>query len=194
MALIVSEPPKKEVSVSIVSSTAEDEENFEEFEEEMPEETPVDPSTDPVADVAVTTDVVVENVQVVSDASDVDAAPLAVELSEFGDITAPASDMLSTIGAVGGTGGGYGGRKNAGRLAATGGGGADTESAVDKALKWFIAPAARGSARMPRVMARTAVPPRRWRCFRSSAAATRTRKAPTSHSSRPASPSSRPSP
>jgi hypothetical protein len=139
MALIVSEPPKKEVSVSIVSSTAEDEENFEEFEEEMPEETPVDPSTDPVADVAVTTDVVVENVQVVSDASDVDAAPLAVELSEFGDITAPASDMLSTIGAVGGTGGGYGGRKNAGRLAATGGGGADTESAVDKALKWLIA-------------------------------------------------------
>jgi hypothetical protein len=47
--------------------------------------------------------------------------------------------MLSTIGAVGGTGGGYGGRKNAGRLAATGGGGADTESAVDKALKWLIA-------------------------------------------------------
>ncbi|MFM8291916.1 MAG: hypothetical protein ACKOC4_09490, partial [Planctomycetia bacterium] len=54
MALIVSEPPKKEVGVSIVSSTAEDEENFEEFEEEIPEETPVDPSTDPVADVAVT--------------------------------------------------------------------------------------------------------------------------------------------
>jgi hypothetical protein len=136
MALIVTEPPKKEAAVSIVSSASE-EENFEEFEEQMPENTPVE-TTDPVADVAVTTDVVVEST-VVSDAADVDAAPLAVELSEFGDITAPASDMLSTIGAVGGTGGGYGGRKNAGQLAASGGGGKDTEDAVDRALKWFIA-------------------------------------------------------
>jgi hypothetical protein len=103
----------------------------------MPQDTPVE-TTDPVADVAVTTDVVVEST-VVSDAADVDAAPLAVELSDFGDVTAPASDMLSTIGAVGGTGGGYGGRKNAGQLAMTGGGGKDTEDAVDRALKWFIA-------------------------------------------------------
>jgi hypothetical protein len=136
MALIVTEPPKKEAAVSIVSSAPEAEENFEEFEEEMPEDTPVE-TTDPVADVAVTTDVVVEST-VVSDAADVDAAPLAVELSDFGDVTAPASDMLSTIGAVGGTGGGYGGRKNAGQLAMTGGGGKDTEDAVDRALKWFI--------------------------------------------------------
>ena len=137
MALIVTEPPKKEAAVSIVSSAPEAEENFEEFEEEMPEDPPVE-TTDPVADVAVTTDVVVEST-VVSDAADVDAAPLAVELSDFGDVTAPASDMLSTIGAVGGTGGGYGGRKNAGQLAATGGGGKDTEDAVDRALKWLIA-------------------------------------------------------
>jgi hypothetical protein len=137
MALIVTEPPKKEAAVSIVSSAPEAEENFEEFEEEMPQDNPVE-TTDPVADVAVTTDVVVEST-VVSDAADVDAAPLAVELSDFGDVTAPASDMLSTIGAVGGTGGGYGGRKNAGQLAMTGGGGKDTEDAVDRALKWFIA-------------------------------------------------------
>jgi hypothetical protein len=137
MALIVTEPPKKEAAVSIVSSPST-EESFEEFEDKMPENTPVEIS-DPVADVAVTTDVVVEDVKVVSDASDVDAAPLAVELSEFGDITAPASDMLSTIGAVGGTGGGLGGRKNAGQLAGAGGGGSDTEDAVDRALKWFIA-------------------------------------------------------
>jgi hypothetical protein len=136
MALIVTEPPKKEVSVSIVSSTAEAEENFEEFEEDLPD-TPVE-TTDPVADVAVTTDVVVEDVKVVADAQDVDAAPLAVELADFGDIAAPASDVMSTIGAVGGTGGGYGGRKNAGQLAMAGGGGKDTEDAVDRALKWFI--------------------------------------------------------
>jgi hypothetical protein len=137
MALIVTEPPKKEAAVSIVSSAPETDDNFEEFEEDTPQDTPVE-TTDPVADVAVTTDVVVESTAV-SDANDVDAAPLAVELSEFGDITAPASDMLSTIGAVGGTGGGYGGRKNAAALAGAGGGGADTEDAVDRALKWFIA-------------------------------------------------------
>jgi hypothetical protein len=137
MALIVTEPPKKEVSVSIVSSTAEAEENFEEFEEDLPD-TPVETS-DPVADVAVTTDVVVEDVKVVADAQDVDAAPLAVELADFGDITAPASDVMSTIGVIGGSGSGYGGRKNAAQLAAGRGGGGDTESAVDRALKWFIA-------------------------------------------------------
>jgi hypothetical protein len=47
--------------------------------------------------------------------------------------------MLSTIGAVGGTGSGLGGRKNAAALAGAGGGGKDTEDAVDRALKWFIA-------------------------------------------------------
>jgi hypothetical protein len=135
MALIVTEPPKKEAAVSIVSSPSTDE-NIQEFEENTPLETPVE-TTDPVADVAVTTDVVIESTAV-SDANDVDAAPLAVELSEFGDITAPASDMLSTIGAVGGTGGGMGGRKNAAALAGGGGGGKDTEDAVDRALKWFV--------------------------------------------------------
>jgi hypothetical protein len=48
--------------------------------------------------------------------------------------------MLATIGAVGGTGGGFGGRKagKTGELAAANGGGADTEAAVEAALKWFI--------------------------------------------------------
>ena len=135
MALIVTEPPKKEAAVSIVSSPSTDE-NIQEFEEDTPENTPVD-ITDPVADVAVTTDVVVESTAV-SDANDVDAAPLAVEVTDFGDITAPASDILSTIGAVGGTGSGIGGRKNAAALAGKGGGGRDTEDAVDRALKWFV--------------------------------------------------------
>jgi hypothetical protein len=136
MALIVTAPPKKEAAVSIVSSASEPEDLVNELEEPAPEAPPIE-ATDPVADVTVTTDVVIESTAV-SDANDVDAAPLAVELTEFGDITAPASDMLSTIGAVGGTGGGYGGRKNAAALAGAGGGGKDTEDAVVRALKWFI--------------------------------------------------------
>jgi len=136
MALIVTEPPKKEATVSIVSTAPEEEEAFEEIKEDLPD-TPVE-TTDPVTDIAVSSDVAVEDVTVVADSNDVDAAPLAVDMSEFGDITAPASDMMSTIGAIGGTGKGFGGRKNAGALAAAGGGGGETESAVDRALKWFI--------------------------------------------------------
>jgi secreted protein with Ig-like and vWFA domain len=51
--------------------------------------------------------------------------PLAIELSEFGDEAAPAADMLSSIGAVGGKAGGYGGHKAARKLDASGGGGGD---------------------------------------------------------------------
>ena len=132
MALIVTAPPKKEAVVSIVSSATEPEEVVKEFEEPKPELPPVE-NTPPVADV--TSDVVVESTAV-SDATNVDAAPLAVEHVEFGEIAAPASGMLSLIGGPGGQGGpggGLGGRKHARTLAPP-----DTQDAVDRALKWFI--------------------------------------------------------
>jgi hypothetical protein len=137
MALIAGESTQVEKPTVITSSNSEEEEEFSEFEEEdMPEEQAED-VTDPVADVMVTTEVAVEPVEVVSLADDLEAAPLAVELTDFGSETAPASDMMSTIGAIGGTGGGLGGRANAAKIAAAGGGGGDTEAAVDRALKWF---------------------------------------------------------
>lgn len=139
LALFVTEPPRKPPVVAIVASTAEPDEAFEDLAIEIPEETPVE-TTDPVADVDMTTDVVVENVQTVSDASDVEAAPLAVDLADFGAATAPTADLLATIGAAGGVGAsGLGGRKNARKMAMAGGGGADTEEAVDRALKWLAA-------------------------------------------------------
>lgn len=89
------------------------------------------------SDPPVTTDVaVVEDVQVVANADDLDAAPLAVELTEFGSQTAPASDLLATVGAVGRAAGGFGGRAKAAQMSATGGGSADSEAAVEAALKW----------------------------------------------------------
>ena len=137
MALIAGESGQVEKPTVITSSTSEEEEEFSEFEEEdMPEETPEE-VTDPVADVMVTTEVAVEPVDVVALADDLDAAPLSVELTDFGSETAPASDMMSTIGAIGGTGGGLGGRANAAKMAAASGGGGDTEQAVDAALKWI---------------------------------------------------------
>ena len=139
MALVVNPPPEKEKPRLITSAAPEVEDSFEEFEDDMLEDTPVE-AADPTADVVVAADVtVVEDVQVVADATDVDAAPLAVELTDFGSETAPASDLLSTIGAVGGTAGGFGGRAAASKMAMAGGGGKDTEDAVDAALKWFIA-------------------------------------------------------
>jgi hypothetical protein len=138
MALFVTPTPEKEKPRLITSSAPEADENFEELEEQEPVEQTDLPT---VTDVTVPTDVaVVEDVKVVTNADDLDAAPVAVEFTEFGSETAPATDMLATIGAVGGTGGGFGGRKagKTGQLAAAGGGGADTEAAVEAALKWFI--------------------------------------------------------
>jgi hypothetical protein len=135
MALIVSEPPKKDAPRVITSSGPEVEEEFTETPEDLPEQTA--PSVDPTAEVAVTTEVAVTPVEVVSNANDLDAAPLAVEFTDFGTETAPATDMMATMGAVGGKAGGLGGRAQASKLAAAGGGGGDTEQAVDRALKWI---------------------------------------------------------
>ena len=134
MALVVSEPPAKPQIRQITSTAPETEDEFTEFEDDQPQ---LDAAADPTAEVAVTTDMIETPVEVVADATDVDAAPLQVELSDFGTETAPASDMMASIGAIGGTAGGLGGRAQAANLAAAGGGGADTEQAVDRALQWI---------------------------------------------------------
>jgi len=135
MALITSSGPDEEKLTVITSSTSEAEEEFSELEDQNMDVSP--DAVDPVPDVVVAADVAVEPVEVVAMADDLDAAPLAVELTDFGSETAPASDMMATIGAIGGTAGGLGGRAQAAKLAAAGGGGGDTEEAVDRALKWF---------------------------------------------------------
>jgi len=136
MALIVGDGGPVDKPTVITSTTSEVEEEFSELEEQKLDEVPPE-SIDAVPDVLVAADVAVETAAVVAMADDLDAAPLAVELTDFGSQTAPASDIMSTIGAVGGTGGGLGGRAQAAKLAAVGGGGKDTEEAVDRALKWL---------------------------------------------------------
>jgi hypothetical protein len=143
MALMAGETVRVEKPTIITSSVSEAEEEISELEEpeDVSEETPED-VTDPVADVMVTTEVAVSAVEVASVTDDVEAAPLAVDLSEFGSETALASDMMATIGAAGGTGsvgvgGGFGARGKPGKVAGMRGGGADTEAAVDRALKWL---------------------------------------------------------
>jgi hypothetical protein len=137
MALIAGETVRVEKPTVITSNPSDQEEEPSEIEE--PQETVEESTedvTDPVDAVMAVTDVAVDPVEVPAIADDLDAAPLAVELSEFGAETAPET-VGTKIGVLGGTGGGLGGRVNAARLAATSGGGGDTETAVDRALKWF---------------------------------------------------------
>ena len=127
----------------IIAGVSEAEDDFSEFEDpqEIPEETR-DDVTDPVADLGVTTtEVVVALTEVSSLANDLEAAPSSVGLNDFGSDMNLASDLMQTAGdgggGISGTGGGLGGRGTPGQLAVARGGGADTEAAVDRALKWL---------------------------------------------------------
>jgi len=116
----------------------EEAEEIEDFEEEDFDK--IDVETDVVADVMPQPDT--EKLAEVPDfnpANDPDAAAIAVELSEFGEDTAPRNDLLREIGAYSGTGlQGRGAGARSG-LVRKGGGNAASEAAVTAALKWFAA-------------------------------------------------------
>jgi hypothetical protein len=141
MALVVNEVPKPEAPRMITASAPEVEENFEEFEEELPQEDP-GPQQDITDAVALPESANVEAVQVVSTADELDAAPISVELADFGSETVAASDLLSSVGVVGAkAAGGLGGRtdtKMREQLIQTGGGSKQSEAAVESGLKWII--------------------------------------------------------
>lgn len=135
MELMVSDPPKKPVVRQITSPTSETSDEFTEFQEQLSENLGV--AADPTAEVAFTTETMEAPVEVVTDATDTAVTSLAVELTDFASETAPASEMMASIGALGSVAGGIGGRTQAANLAITKGGGADTEQAVDRALQWI---------------------------------------------------------
>ena len=140
MALIVQDPPKEEKARVITSSAPEVVEEFEEFEEELPQEQPDTPQQE-FTEAVVTDAAVVENVQVVTEASEVDAASVAVEFTDFSTETAASQDLLSSVGAVGGKAGGISARTDPNarkKLVQSGGGTPESEAAVEAALKWFI--------------------------------------------------------
>jgi len=140
MATVVNEIPQLEAPRLITASAPEVEESFEEFEEEAPEDP--EPQQEISDMVSLPESSNVKTVQVVSTADDLDAAPIAVDLSDFGSETAPTTDLLSSVGALGGkTAGGLGGRtdtKMRAQLIQSGGGSPDSEKAVEAGLKWII--------------------------------------------------------
>jgi len=119
-----------------IGNTEEESEEIEMFEEEELME-PIDME---VTSSDVSVQPITENIAeepVITDANDLDAAPIQVELNPLGADSAPKNDLLKEIGSYTGTG--LSGRGAAARsqLVREGGGTKGSEEAVARALKWF---------------------------------------------------------
>ncbi len=139
MALLtVAPPPDNSKAIAVSSAPAPKEEKVEEFEEEKVElnldQTTSTEQTNVVAQVATE---MTEAVETPSPAMDVDSAPIAVELSDFGEQTAPKNDLMATIGSFTGTGVAGRGEAARGAMVAKAGGNSASEAAVAAALEWF---------------------------------------------------------
>lgn len=135
MALITVGIDKEKIVQVLTIGKENPTEEVEEFK--LTQVNPIDVTT-------TTTDVVAQPVDMqvptevteVSVATDADAAPVAVELSDFGERTAPRNDLAKTVGAIVGSGVDGRGAASRGKMLAAGGT-AGSEEAVALALKWF---------------------------------------------------------
>jgi hypothetical protein len=141
LALITIEP---QIINTMVQMTAPPEDKMEEVEELKEEKIEINVDETLVSDersdvVQQLTAEVVQTTDTPTVAMDADAAPVTVELSDFGEETAPKSDLMATIGSF--TGSGVAGRGEAmrGQMVAKYGGTEASEAAVAAALKWFAA-------------------------------------------------------
>jgi hypothetical protein len=135
----LSERPPPTATVLSVSNTKEDVAEVEEFEVTEVLD-PVDitsnvTNTSPVMQV-LSAEMPTE-VTNVSAATDIDAAPLAIELTDFAEQTAPKNDLMKSIGAVAGTGLDGRGSANRAKMVTSAGGTTGSEKAVALALKWL---------------------------------------------------------
>lgn len=131
-------PDPNDVPVIVSKPADPNAEEIEEFEIDPIEN--IDVVTDtPSEDIpqVMTQDVVIPQTDVVSTATDIDAAAIAVELSDFGSETAPRNDLAKTIGALGGTGLDGRGAAARGKMVKAAGGTPASEAAVAAALKWL---------------------------------------------------------
>lgn len=136
-------PPDNSSNLITAAPVMEDIEEIEEFEEELIKPLNVDVDTDissaETVPMEMVSEMIPEDVTEVAVANDVDAAAIAVDLVDFGEETAPKSDLYKTIGSFSGSG--LEGRGAAARkaLVAQGGGNDASEAAVAAALKWLAA-------------------------------------------------------
>ena len=109
MALVVNEVPKPEAPRMITASAPEVEENFEEFEEVV-EDQPVVPDQETAELMILPASAEVREVEVVTQADELDASQTSVEIADISMDVAASTDLLSAVGTAGGTAAGLGGR------------------------------------------------------------------------------------
>lgn len=115
LALVVQKAPEKERPRVIVAGPSDTLEQMEDLAIEALPDTP-EQATELVDTAIALPDVdIAPDVPVEASAADLDAAPLAVELTDFSAETALQTDLLASIGAVGGQSRGFGGRSGAQR-------------------------------------------------------------------------------
>ena len=139
LAFITIAPPMEDMLQEFTMGPDNDEvEEIEEFEDIEIQELDVQTDVEVPADlVPVETQVDVTDVEV-SEANDMEAAAVSVEIDPLGSETAPKSDMLASVGAF--TGSALEGRGSAAArkaMAQAAGGSAGSEAAVALALKWI---------------------------------------------------------
>ena len=141
LAILTIAPPELSTMVQISAPPEEKVEEVEELKEEKIEinvdESVVDEQRSEVVQQLMAE--VVETTDTPTVAMDADAAPVSVELSDFGEETAPKSDLMATIGSFTGTGVAGRGEAMRGQMVAKYGGTPASEAAVAAALKWFAA-------------------------------------------------------
>jgi hypothetical protein len=137
LALMSMPMPTKKPPPTLEVGTNEELEELEEFDQpiDIPEiqENVV---TSDVSAVAVTADIPTTPVENLSPAQDIDAQAVQIDLSDFGERTAPKNDLLASMGAVAGHGFQGRGQAKAGMVQASGGS-PGSEEAVARALKWL---------------------------------------------------------
>lgn len=141
MALIVTEPPKPEKPRLITASAPEVEDAFEEFEEQMQLDEAIVPDQEISEVMTLPQDTVVQDVEVVTDANDLDAAQVSVDVVNVSDQLGAASDLLATAGTAGGSAAGFGGRTSSAMqsdmIRSAGGDPILVNRTVEDALVWF---------------------------------------------------------
>jgi len=140
LALVVNEQPPIEKPRLITSSSTEESDEISDDVEDAPDEEQPENETEVSNDIVVPDTAVTVDVQVVSPTAEVEAAAVSVELTDFSTETAPSSDLLQTVGAIGGPAGGITARSNPQQrkqLVQKGGGNEQSETAVEAGLKWI---------------------------------------------------------
>ena len=141
MALIVTEPPKAEKPRLITASAPEVEENFEEFEEQMQLDEAVVPDQQMAEVMTLPQDTVVQDVEVVTNANDLDAAQVSVDVIDVSSQFGATSDLLATAGTAGGSAAGFGGRTSSAMqsdmVRSAGGDPVLVSRSVEDSLDWF---------------------------------------------------------